>query len=149
MRIVCPDCAAAYEVPDGMLAAPRTVRCARCGREWSPTPVTQDEADRIEPVNEMRGQPSLVEPVADPLDMRSPPPTGVFPEKPRTSLPSDDRAPRRALAWTRNPLALARAGWAGSLILLLVLAWAAYTWRGAIIHVWPPSERLYLALGMA
>ncbi len=147
MRIVCPDCAAAYEVPDSMLAAPRTLRCARCGREWSPRPATPDEADRIEPVNAMPGQPSLVEPAAVPADTR--PPAPAIPEQPLRPAPGEDRAPRRALGWTRNPVALARAGWAGSLILLLVLAWAAYTWRGAIIHVWPPSERLYLALGMA
>lgn len=38
MRIVCPGCEAAYEVPEAMLSPGRTVRCARCGRDWLPLP---------------------------------------------------------------------------------------------------------------
>lgn len=38
MRIVCPGCEAAYEVPEAMLSPGRTVRCARCGRGWIPLP---------------------------------------------------------------------------------------------------------------
>lgn len=36
MRIQCPDCAAAYEVPEAMLVPGRPVRCARCGQRWQP-----------------------------------------------------------------------------------------------------------------
>ncbi|MCI0754489.1 zinc-ribbon domain-containing protein [Teichococcus vastitatis] len=36
MRIQCPDCAAAYEVPDTMLVPGRAVRCTRCGTRWQP-----------------------------------------------------------------------------------------------------------------
>ncbi|MFC0410768.1 zinc-ribbon domain-containing protein [Roseomonas elaeocarpi] len=42
MRIICPRCEAAYEVPEMMLSsglsAGRTVRCARCGARWAPLP---------------------------------------------------------------------------------------------------------------
>ena len=138
MQIVCPSCAAAYEVPDGMLAAPRTVRCARCGREWWPAPATLDEASRIEPADTMPGTPSLVEPTP------KRPAAGVA-----APLPTSGSLASPAWLWSRDPVFLARIGWAGSLLLLLFLAWAAYAWRGAIIHVWPPSERLYLALGIA
>lgn len=38
MRIACPNCAAAYEVPDAALAAgPRLLRCARCGHRFTAT----------------------------------------------------------------------------------------------------------------
>ena len=36
MRIDCPSCHASYDVPDRLLRSGRTVRCARCGAEWSP-----------------------------------------------------------------------------------------------------------------
>lgn len=37
MRIACPNCAAAYEVPDRLLhGTPRPLRCARCATTWTP-----------------------------------------------------------------------------------------------------------------
>ncbi len=144
MRIVCPNCAAAYEVPDDMLVASPSVRCARCGREWSPVPATQDEANRIEPTNAMPGQPSLVEPALDRYKAPEQPPTPIGDTVTAPSPPARSRWTR----WRRDPILLARAGWAASLVLLLGLAWAAYAWRGSIIHAWPPSERLYIAFGM-
>jgi len=35
MRVLCPSCAAVYEVPEPLLGAgSRTLRCGRCGTEW-------------------------------------------------------------------------------------------------------------------
>jgi predicted Zn finger-like uncharacterized protein len=40
MRIICPDCAAQYELPPELAARlPMRVRCARCGDEWLAEPV--------------------------------------------------------------------------------------------------------------
>jgi len=36
MKIVCPSCAATYEVPESAVASKRAVRCARCGADWIP-----------------------------------------------------------------------------------------------------------------
>lgn len=38
MKIVCPACAAAYEVPMTLLKPGKAVRCARCAGEWVPPP---------------------------------------------------------------------------------------------------------------
>jgi hypothetical protein len=38
--------------------------------------------------------------------------------------------------------------WTGSLVLLGVLGWAMIAWRSDLMRVWPPSERLYSALGL-
>lgn len=38
MHLECPACAAAYEVPDSLLAPGRAVRCVRCGESWVPLP---------------------------------------------------------------------------------------------------------------
>ncbi len=39
-------------------------------------------------------------------------------------------------------------GWAGSLMLLGLLVWAIIAWRSDLMRTWPPSERLYSALGL-
>ena len=36
--MVCPDCAAGYEVPDQLLSGRKTVRCTRCGGSWAAAP---------------------------------------------------------------------------------------------------------------
>ena len=36
MRIVCPSCSAAYEVPDGLLTGRKAVRCARLHKGVAP-----------------------------------------------------------------------------------------------------------------
>ncbi|MGH7119922.1 MAG: hypothetical protein ACREFP_13185 [Acetobacteraceae bacterium] len=40
-------------------------------------------------------------------------------------------------------------GWAGTIVLLIVLVWGAYVLRAEVIHAWPASERLYALLGIA
>ncbi len=42
-----------------------------------------------------------------------------------------------------------RAAWAVSVLLLILAAGAAYVWRSQLIDAWPPSQRLYAALGLA
>ena len=52
MRITCPTCSAAYDVPDSLMTAGRVVRCARCGGNWTPVaaaPVTEPSRRRLEP----------------------------------------------------------------------------------------------------
>lgn len=39
--------------------------------------------------------------------------------------------------------------WAASLLVLALLVWAAFAWRGDIMQAWPPSTRVYAALGLA
>ena len=36
MRVVCPSCQAAYEVPAAVLDAGRTLRCAECSADFTP-----------------------------------------------------------------------------------------------------------------
>ena len=39
-------------------------------------------------------------------------------------------------------------GWLVSLALIALLVWAGYAYRGAVMHAWPPSQRLYALLGL-
>ncbi|WP_372491113.1 zinc-ribbon domain-containing protein, partial [Falsiroseomonas oryziterrae] len=39
MRVACPACAAAYEIPDELLASgPRLLQCAACGAQFEAVP---------------------------------------------------------------------------------------------------------------
>jgi hypothetical protein len=57
------------------------------------------------------------------------------------------RSPPTA-AGLRDPRALVLLAWIASLVLLGALAWAGIAWRTSVMHAWPPSERLYAALGL-
>lgn len=127
MRIVCPACAAAYEVPVERLVPGRAVRCARCGTDWTPLAAEPERA------------PAAPELQPEPL----PPP----PEpEPATAIPiaASSEAPSRAA----GPVSALGVAWAVSILVLLAAAWGAYAERGAVMHAWPPSIRAYAALGL-
>jgi predicted Zn finger-like uncharacterized protein len=124
MRLVCPHCAAAYEVPPSKLGGRRRLRCARCGQVW------------IAP-----GEPAGAAEAPD-TSSRDAPEAAA----PRVAPPGPAAAtPRPA---SRGRLAL-RLCWAASLVILAVGAWEAVAWRGAVMRAWPPSQRLYAVLGLA
>ena len=142
MRIVCPACATTYEVPETWLPPGRAVRCARCDTDWMPLAAKaaiQPAPDEVPP--------DWVPPDEAPLD--APEPSAPFP-------PLVNKAPRSAL---RIPLmavvnttprkeTTALTGWIISLALLAALAWGGVRWRTDVMRAWPPSERLYAALGL-
>ena len=43
---------------------------------------------------------------------------------------------------------MAWVGWVVSLVIWGVVIWAAYAYRSEIMDAWPPSQRLYAALGL-
>jgi predicted Zn finger-like uncharacterized protein len=161
MRIVCPSCTAAYDVPEAMLAGHQAVSCARCGHEWQPT-----ETAPAAPPPEL--------PVVTRLEVPAPPlPASPLPASPRSASPrtvSPRPAARETVAierrgldggdWAIDRLMAApqptsrmgigaRLAWIGSLVVLVLLFAAAYAWRGDVMAAWPPSVRLYAVLGLA
>ncbi len=150
MRIVCPVCDATYDVPDAMLASgARKVRCAKCGNEWAPTPAPPPEALEFEPVADFHDAP-LPDypdlppvPETDPLGRHEPRLKPLrsrperFAEPPHEDEPPAPRGGRRALAaWVLTVLVLAAAGA------------AAVKWRTDVMAVWPPSARVFSAVGL-
>jgi predicted Zn finger-like uncharacterized protein len=137
MRIECPSCFAAYIVPDSLVTAGRVVRCARCGADWTPMGATA-EPESPPPLSRL------------PLEPPPPAPdvvTDGAAEQIATPAPATamERLAMHA-AWPR-PSTRLRLAWAGS-VLLLVLAAAAYAWRGEIVAEWPPSARAYALFGL-
>jgi predicted Zn finger-like uncharacterized protein len=132
MRIECPSCFAAYEVPDSLMDAGRVVRCARCGGEWVPVPL------EVEPQStgfaEARPGP---EPIADALREPFVGPTRVSAMDRLTAHP----------ALTSSSIRL-KLAWAASVLVLVVAVAAALTWRDEIMAAWPPSARAYAVFGL-
>ncbi len=170
MRITCPACNASYDVPDAMLGVGRSVRCARCLREWQPqpAPVSADEPASPAPAPDAPafGTPASGTPAFEPPAFETDGFVLPEPERPRFTAEDLDRSPAPrpsgdAHAWRDVLLAQngrpepaetgRRDGWVGwlaSLVLLLALAGAAIAGRGAVQRAWPPSTRVYAALGL-
>jgi predicted Zn finger-like uncharacterized protein len=145
MRIACPSCTAAYDVPDSLVPGGRVVRCARCGGDWMPVdapPAPSQEPDVEPPPREAASPPPLEEPaIAVPRPVRVP--EGAPPTPGPSAM--ERLAAHPALPQSRFRLRMA---WAASLLLLILAGWGAYTWRSQIVEVWPPSARMYAAFGM-
>jgi predicted Zn finger-like uncharacterized protein len=122
MRIACPSCAVAYEVPDERLKPGRLVRCARCGHEW--VPARPEASDRD---SELPG-------------------SGEYQDLPETHAEISRPSAMDLLALSSTPLPpdrRLRAAWVISVAVLALLLGSAALWRGAVITSWPASERLY------
>jgi predicted Zn finger-like uncharacterized protein len=131
MRIVCPSCSAAYEVRDDLLVPGRAVRCVRCGEQWAAVPVAPPSP------------PSPPEAPADDPPPLTPPPPSAAAVPPLTAM---ERLASHPASLPRPSVAL-RVAWAASLVVLLLLGWGVIAWRTDLMRIWPPSARLYDALG--
>lgn len=132
MRIVCPSCAAEYEVPAERLRPRRMVRCARCGGEWMAIRETPAATPPTEPAREPAPAPA----------------SAMAPDRDPPSLPHIPEV--SALDRLAVPLPVARrpggigliAAWLLSFALIAGAATLCMLYRGAIEQAWPPSARL-------
>lgn len=146
MDITCPHCAAAYRVPDALLAPGKKLRCAACKADWAPVPAPPPAAE----------PPPAPAPVAPP-----PPPEAEPPPPPRPLAPRDDAGPPPPLLPVADPRRIREAhqGSRGASRRLLPLAWVASlaavagllavlaVYRGPIAAAWPPFARVGQVLG--
>ncbi len=162
MRLACPSCAAAYEIPDRMLTAGRPLRCARCGHQWAyqapagepglapatEAPVIGTPAIGASAIGASdTGPPSPpIRAQAAPADADRPAPEPP-PEGP-TAFAAMDRLGLTSKPAPETGRAALRAAWAASILVLILAAAAGYTWRDGLMQAWPPSQRVYAALGL-
>jgi len=138
MILTCPQCATRYQADASKFpASGRNVRCAKCSHVW------HQEAPAPEP-----------EAASDIIAFETPPP----PAAPESPAPRPTAfAPNPVIAREvevpvpkpRWPARLAVAsGWVGLVAIVLVIGWAAVSFRQQIAAVWPQSSSLYAALGL-
>jgi predicted Zn finger-like uncharacterized protein len=143
MRINCPSCNATYEVPDTLLgAAARRVRCARCAHEWTPE----------QPAPQAAPPPPAPPPAAPPPPPPEPEPAVERPAAPRPRpVPRVDADPPPSLRAPPHQGSIMGhvAVITLSVVALAALGWAAYVWRAELMLIWPPSQRLFAAIGLA
>lgn len=124
MRIACPDCAAEYDVPDHLLVGnPRAMRCARCGRVWTPAALPEEALPPPE---------QEPEPEAAAESQPEPPPAPAAP------------APAPAVV-RRTGLLVA---WLVTAAVIIGAVVGVVTRRDDLVRAWPPAERAYRAVGL-
>lgn len=154
MLIECPRCAARYQVADGLIGpAGKSVRCAKCGNVWLARrpDAPADDAPLQWPESPRR-------PVRDETAVASPPERPEDPALAEFRAAQDEaakpgfarfpEAPPAGQALPKPGASAALVGWVATVILLAAATWGAYAYREAVIEAWPPSERVYLALGL-
>lgn len=159
MRIDCPTCKAAYDVPLERLAAGRVVKCARCATTWTPPrpevpPLEASAVEATDPTPDPEAAPAgAAEPARPDVPAPTvPPPPAPSPTAPPPPAPLPEVAKFESLAppvpsrRSRAPLVVA---WLLTVAVLAGLGWAAVDRRAAIMKVWPPSIRAYVAIGLA
>jgi predicted Zn finger-like uncharacterized protein len=139
MRIVCPSCQAAYDVPERLISqAPRRLCCARCGHEWQPAELVRAETPAAAAL------PPQPPPVPPPME----PPAAERPVRSHAHPMDLGEAPRRRVSAVGASNRVAVLGWLLSVLVLAMLGGAAVAWRGDVMAAWPPSQRVYAALGL-
>ena len=156
MRIACPTCAAAYDVPDALLAAgPRLLRCARCSTEFSAALPEAQAPPEPEPEPEPAPQPA---PAAPPPDSALPEPA-IAPTAELALAPPERPTPTRGPAAPSPMDALdgpappgqgrLAAAWIASFGAIGAGLFALLHWQAEIAAAWPPASRLYAVLGLS
>ncbi len=141
MQLVCPSCAATYLVPDAMIGAGRSMRCARCGHDWfaapsAPAPAPASAPDEAATPAQLAPEPAVA---AEPRSRPSPPPVAA-----QRLAPVDVVAVEQGRESGKLLLALA---WIASIAVLAVGGYFFWTRRGPLAEFWPPLSRLYALLG--
>ena len=143
MRIDCPSCAAIYDVPDAKLAGRKTVRCVRCGHQWVPGPVPApaDPPGAALAPDAPRPAPDLPDPEQAGREQAGRNPAQPAGDASRSRLASPATPPPGRVGL--------RLAWAASGLVLAMALAAAFVWRAEVVRAWPPSLRVYAALGLA
>jgi predicted Zn finger-like uncharacterized protein len=139
MRIVCPSCDAAYDVPESVLTTRTLLRCSRCASDFSPPGLPQAPAPAApEQTDHAPAEPEI--------PIESPPPMAPV----SASLPAAEHQvaamPQQATVLESRRTQIL-AAWAGSLMIIIAAIWLGISHRRSVMHAWPPSIRFYEVFG--
>jgi predicted Zn finger-like uncharacterized protein len=152
MILVCPNCAARYEVDGTQFPAEgRKVRCKKCGHVWHQAA----EAGQAEIEEAIFNPPPEPEPVAvaEPqIEAEAPQPSWRAPAVEDDAAEDDFHLdePETAKRTKRGiGAALVMLGWVALVAVILVIGWSTANYRSQIVGIWPQSASLFSKLGMA
>jgi predicted Zn finger-like uncharacterized protein len=164
MRLSCPNCQTEYDVPDAALTGrSRTLRCATCMTQWKVPALAmyREEPAAPEPEPEPKLEPkpeatAAAEPVVQ--ESVAPEPVGALDEAMVREAPESEKTPKPArvslLKTSREvpaeaaPESSSQRGLRISVLLVLLIIVAVLVEHRPIGHFWPPSLRLFNALGL-
>ncbi|MGA7712871.1 MAG: DUF3426 domain-containing protein [Rhizomicrobium sp.] len=137
MILTCPECSTRYQADEAKFPpAGRDVRCAKCGHVWHQKPLgPETEASAF-----------IAEPEPDVVSRSYEAPQSFVREPVVESEQEDPEAPESRSSWPGR-LVLA-AGWAGLVVLVLTVAWAATAYRQEVVAALPQSASFYAKIGM-
>ena len=156
LRITCPTCKAAFNVPDGAIKAKgRKMRCSKCAHEWHQMPVEEEdepavEAVKAKPKPKPKAKPKAKPEPPPPADDEAPPEAeddaGAGDGELRAEDPFERRGPRmiprgalgRGAPQKSRPMALYV-----MLALLVLLPSGLVLARDSVVAAGPPAALLY------
>jgi len=141
MRVVCPSCSAAYDVPETVLTAGQMLRCARCAHDFRPPGPAAEPAEPAVP-DEVQ---DTTAPAA-PEHVFAPPPEAEPEIVPLPAAPSHAVAHAEVIPNAKRRQILA--GWTASAVVIVLVLSLGASCRHAVMHAWPPSIRLYAVFGL-
>jgi predicted Zn finger-like uncharacterized protein len=159
MRLSCPNCQTEYDVPDAALTGrSRTLRCATCMTQWKVPALAmyRDEPGVVETKPEAPAAPEpaareavtvaeiSAEAVPEPVGAADETMVREAPEPVRVSLLKTSRE----VAAEAAPEPPSQRGLRISVLVVLLIIVAVLAAHRAIGHFWPPSLRLFNALGL-
>ena len=132
MILTCPSCTTRYTVDEAKFPpAGRTVRCAKCGHSWHQSAPEPEPQPAPEPESAPTAEPAGF--AAGPATRAYAPTAQVTPEKPRGQ---------------GLQTAAVVAGWAGLILVVLLIGYSAVRYRQDIAAIWPQSAGVYSGLGL-
>ena len=139
MILTCPECSTRYQADEAKFPpAGRDVRCAKCGHVWHqkpPGPETEASAFVAEPEPDVVSQ-----------SYEAPRPQSFVRE---SGIESEHEETETAESPSSVPSRLVLgAGWAGLVVLVLTVAWAATAYRQEVVAALPQSASFYAKIGM-
>ncbi len=170
MRLSCPNCQTEYDVPDAALTGrPRRLRCANCMTTWkaaalemvqpepalpAAAPVEPEAAIPEFPAEAETGMVEQIEvtPLPEPAIAAEAMEADSFEEIPVPWAPEQERVSLSKASREKPPAPevehSAKRGLQISVLIVLLLIVAILAEHRPIGHLWPPSLRLFNALGL-